>query len=82
MLTLLLDSHFPSANLPFLFAAFAVTWAIFFAYAFFVSRRRQEMQREIAELHRELEQKQSAGDDGTGDDGTGDEGTGGESVGG
>ena len=67
MLTLLLDSHFPSANLPFLFAAFAVTWLIFFAYAFFVSNRRQEMQREIAELHRELEQKNSAGDEGVGD---------------
>ena len=63
MLTLLLDSHFPSANLPFLFAAFAVTWVIFFVYAIFVSRRRQEMQREIAELHRELEQKISTSDD-------------------
>lgn len=63
MLTLLLDRHFPSANLPFLFAVFAVTWVIFFAYAFFVSRRRQEMQREIAELHRELEQGKSSGDD-------------------
>ena len=62
MLALLLDSHPSSANLPFLFAAFAVTWATFFAYAFFVSRRRQEMQREIAELHRELEQKESIGD--------------------
>ena len=71
MLTLLLDIHFPSANLSFLFAAFAVTWAIFFAYAFFVSRRRQKMQREIAELHRELEQKKSAGDESTGDESTG-----------
>jgi len=62
MLTLLLDGHFPSANLPFLFAVFAVTWVIFFAYAFYVSRRRQEMQREIAELHRELEQEKSSGD--------------------
>ncbi len=67
MLAILLDSHFPSANLPFLFAAFAVTWVIFFAYAFFVSRRRQEMQREIAELHRELEQKDSANDDSSND---------------
>ncbi len=67
MLAILLDSHFPSANLPFLFAAFAVTWVIFFVYAFFVSRRRQEMQREIAELHRELEQKNSANDDSSND---------------
>ncbi len=71
MLTLLLDSHFPSANLPFLFAAFAVTWIIFFFYAIFVSRKRQEMQREIAELHRELEQKESTNDETTGDESTG-----------
>ena len=72
MLAILLDSHFPSANLPFLFAAFAVTWVIFFVYAFFVSRRRQEMQREIAELHRELEQKESATDEDPGAESTGD----------
>ena len=68
MLTLLLQNDFPSANLPFLFAAFGVTWVIFFFYAIFVSRKRQEMQREIAELHRELEQKISTGEEGTGDD--------------
>ena len=66
MLTLLLESHVPSANLPFLFAVFAVTWLLFFAYAFYVSRRRQEMQREIAELHRELGQKVNTGDESTG----------------
>ena len=71
MLAILLDSHFPSANLPFLFAAFAVTWVIFFVYAFFVSRRRQEMQREIAGLHRELEQKKSTTDEGPGSENTG-----------
>ena len=32
----------PSDNLPYLFAAYAVTWAVFFVYAFFVSRRQQE----------------------------------------
>ena len=66
LLSILLDGHFPSANLPFLFAVFAVTWVIFFAYAFLVSRRRQEMQREIAELHRELEQKSSTSDERSG----------------
>ena len=72
MLSLLLDSHFPSANLPFLFAAFAITWAMFFAYAFFVSRRRQEVQREVAELQRELERQKSIGDESAGaDDPTG-----------
>ncbi len=70
MLAILLDSHFPSANLSFLFAAFAVTWVIFFVYAFFVSRRRQEMQREIAELHRELEQTIRINDEGAGGEST------------
>ena len=65
MLAILLDHHPPPANLTFLFAAFAVTWVIFFAYAFFVSRRRQEMQREITELHRELEPKEGNGDEST-----------------
>ncbi len=82
MLTILLDSHFPSANLTFLFAAFAVTWVIFFVYAFFVSRRRQEMQREIAELHRELEQKKSANHESTGDENTVDDSSNDQSTGG
>jgi CcmD family protein len=53
---ILLQVDPPPSNLPFLFAAFAVTWLVFFIYAFFVSRRRQEMQREVRELQRELEQ--------------------------
>ena len=45
----------PPANLTFLFAAFAITWLVFFIYAFFVSRRRQEMEREIRDLQQSLE---------------------------
>ena len=56
MLIVLLQATLPAANLPFLFAAFAVTWVAFFAYAFFVSRRQQELRREIAELRSALEQ--------------------------
>ena len=52
----LLQATLPAANLPFLFAAFAVTWVAFFSYAFFVSRRQQELRKEIAALRRELEQ--------------------------
>lgn len=37
-------------NLSFLFAVFAVTWAGFFAYIFFVSRKQRELQREVARL--------------------------------
>ena len=49
----------PPANLTFLFAAFAITWLAFFIYAFFVSRRRQEMEREIRELQQSLERSGS-----------------------
>ena len=51
----LLQATLPQANLPFLFAAFAVTWIAFFAYAFFVSRRQQELRKEIAELRGTLD---------------------------
>ncbi len=41
-------------NLFYLFAAFTVTWVIFFIYAFFVSKKRQEMRREITALYNEF----------------------------
>lgn len=37
-------------NLTFLFAVFAVTWAGFFAYIFFISRKQRELQKEVARL--------------------------------
>lgn len=52
----------PEANLPFLFAVFAITWAAFFAYAFFMSRRERDLRREIEALRRELDERVS--DDG------------------
>ena len=39
-------------NLPFIFAAFAVVWAVFFGYAVYMSWRRQTLQRELRELRR------------------------------
>lgn len=57
MPVVLLQTELPSSNLPYLFAAFAVSWAAFFVYVFFVSRRRQEMQKEIKALRRALEQQ-------------------------
>lgn len=44
----------PPANLTFLFAAFAVTWIIFFAYAFYISRRRQELERELRDMQQNV----------------------------
>lgn len=55
MVVILLQSQAPPSNLAFLFVAFAVAWVFFFGYAFFVSRRRQEVQRELRALRRELE---------------------------
>ncbi len=37
-------------NLSYLFAVFAITWAGFFAYIFFVSRNQRELQRQVARL--------------------------------
>ena len=58
MLITLLEIHLPSSNLPYLFAAFAVSWAVFFVYVFFVTRRQQEMQTEIKELRQVLERRE------------------------
>ena len=38
------------ANLPFLFAVYAITWAGFFAYLFFISRRQRELRNELESL--------------------------------
>ncbi len=47
----------PEANLPFLFAVYIVTWAAFFAYVFYISRRQRELQNEIRDLRRALEER-------------------------
>ena len=59
----LLQVVLPSPNLPFLCAAFAVSWVAFFAYVFFVNRRQQEIKKEIEELRRSLEQRAPEGED-------------------
>lgn len=45
------------SNLPFLYAVYTVTWATFFAYVFYVSRRQQELRRQIEELRTALEER-------------------------
>ena len=57
----------PPANLTYLFAAFAVCWLVFFAYAFFLTRRRRELEQEWAEL----EAEGAEGDGGEGGGGQG-----------
>ncbi len=53
----------PSDNLPYLFAAYAVTWVVFFIYVFFVSRRQRELEREVKELRHVLEIRENPGED-------------------
>ena len=48
----------PDPNLGFLFGVFIVTWAGFFGYAFIMSRRQREMQREIAALRTIIEARE------------------------
>ena len=40
----------PEANLPFLFTAYLIIWAGFFAYAFFISWRQKDIKKEIEAL--------------------------------
>ena len=48
----------PEANLPFLFAVYILTWAGFFGYAFYMSRRQRDMRRDIEALRRALRERQ------------------------
>lgn len=40
----------PEANLPYLFAVYILTWAGFFAYVIFMSRRQKGIQKDIDTL--------------------------------
>jgi len=46
------------SNLPFLFAAFAVTWAGFFAYVLYLWFRQRELRRELRALRKALEERE------------------------
>ena len=48
----------PEANLPFLFAVYILTWAGFFGYAFYMSRRQRDMRRDIDALRQALRERQ------------------------
>ena len=51
------DGFDREGNLIFLFAAYTVTWAAFFAYAFYMNRRQRELRADMEELKRTLEGK-------------------------
>ena len=50
----------PEANLPFLFAVYIITWAAFFGYVFYLSRRQRDMRGEIEALKRALTLREEA----------------------
>ena len=47
----------PDPNLGYLFGVYIVTWGGFFGYAFVMSRRQREMQREIVALSAIIERR-------------------------
>ena len=51
-----LESGRLETNLGFLFAVFAIMWAGFFAYIFFVSRKQRELQTVVARLRARLDE--------------------------
>ncbi len=50
----------PESNLPFLFAVFFVTWAGLFIYAFFMTRRRRQLQNDLRALKSVLEEQKTS----------------------
>ncbi len=54
----------PAHNIPYLFAAFAITWAVFFVYVFFTSRRQDELEQEMESLREEMRGRDGDGDGG------------------
>jgi CcmD family protein len=47
------------ANLPYLFAVYAITWVIFFAYLYYLSQRQRNLRREVEELRQVLAERES-----------------------
>ena len=55
------EGRSPESNLPYLFAAFAVTWVGFFAYLLYISHRERELRREMRALRKTLEEQENPG---------------------
>ena len=56
------ESSDPEANLPYLFAVYAITWVIFFAYLYYLSQRQRNLRREVEELRQVLAEKERQAD--------------------
>ena len=53
------SSSDPEANLPYLFAVYAITWVIFFVYLYYLSQRQRNLRMEVEELRQILAEKES-----------------------
>lgn len=51
------EAREPEANLPYLFAAYTLTWLGFFAYLYYVSQRQRSLRREVEMLREALEER-------------------------
>ena len=56
------SSSDPEANLPYLFAVYAITWVVFFVYLYYLSQRQQNLRREVEELRQVLAEKERQAD--------------------
>ena len=54
----------PANNIPYLFAAYAITWAVFFGFVFLTSRRQHELEQEVRLLRDALERRDPSGEPG------------------
>lgn len=48
----------PEANLPYLFAAYSVTWIGFFVYVYYLSQRNRNLRREVEALREALAERE------------------------
>ena len=54
----------PEANLPYLFAAYSVTWVGFFVYVYYLSQRNRSLRREVEALREALAEREQRGEGG------------------
>ena len=52
------ESSDPEANLPYLFAAYSVTWIGFFVYVYYLSQRNRNLRREVEALREALAERE------------------------
>ena len=55
------DGSDPEGYLPYLFAAFALTWLAFFAYLFFLARKERALRQEMEALRRAIDERDQRG---------------------